>query len=210
VSVSLDNVSRETQERLAVIVAQVEKWQKHINLIAPSTLPVIWQRHVADSLQLIALASSARRWLDLGSGGGFPGLVVAAVLAEHHGSQITLVESNQKKCSFLRETARLAGLPVTVLALRIDQATPELAKFSWDVVSARALASFDQLLHMASPFIGAGAVGLFPKGRDVDDEVKLAQGTWNFSHDLIQSITEPMARIVRVTAMSHRELSSFE
>jgi 16S rRNA (guanine527-N7)-methyltransferase len=205
VVVPLENVSRETQERLAIIVAQVQKWQKHINLIAPSTVPSIWQRHVVDSFQLLALAPSAKRWLDLGSGGGFPGLVVAAALAEHGEGQITLVESNQKKCAFLRETARLAALPVTVLAQRIDQATPELAKSMWDIVSARALAPLDQLLQMTSPFIAAGAVGLFPKGRDVDEEIKLAQGTWNFSYDLIHSITEPTARIVRVTAINHRE-----
>jgi 16S rRNA (guanine527-N7)-methyltransferase len=202
--VSVDDVSRETRARLTIIVDQVQKWQKHINLVAPSTVPAIWHRHVLDSLQLDALAPSAVRWLDVGSGGGFPGLVIAALLAERVGGHVTLVESNQKKCSFLRETARLASLPVEVHAQRIDQIMPELSARRWDVVSARALASLDHLLEMTFPLIAAGATGIFPKGRDVDEEINLAQRTWNFSHDLIQSITEPGARIVRVQSLARR------
>ncbi len=201
----LQDVSRETRQRLERVVAQVQKWQPHINLIAPSTLGQIWPRHVADSVQLCSMAPEAKRWLDLGSGGGFPGLVVAAFLADVDGGHVTLVESNHKKCAFLRETARLAMLPVTVLAQRIDEATPELIKSPWHIVSARALAPLDQLLLMTSPFITAGAVGLFPKGRDVDEEIKRTQGSWNFSHDLIQSVTEADARVVRVTAVDRRE-----
>jgi 16S rRNA (guanine527-N7)-methyltransferase len=197
-------VSRETNVRLDAIVAQLRKWQSRINLVAPSTVAEIETRHVTDSLQLVALAPEARRWVDLGSGGGFPGLVVAAVLAEKPGSEVILIESNAKKCAFLRETARIAGLPVKVACDRIEAAVPALSG-SWDVVSARALASLSELLAYAEPLIGAGALGLFPKGQDVDDELRVALQAWNFSHDLIQSVTESGARIVRVTAVSRRQ-----
>ena len=201
----MSNVSRETQARLDLIVSQVQKWQPHINLISPASLPDIWKRHVDDSLQLIVLAQNARNWLDLGSGGGFPGLVVAAVLAEHESARVTLVESNQKKCAFLRETARIAGLPVEIIPLRIDAASLTLQKRQWDVVSARALAPLTTLLEMTSKFIEAGSIGLFPKGRDVDDELLVAERTWNFSCDLIQSMTEPDARIVKVRSVQKRD-----
>jgi 16S rRNA (guanine527-N7)-methyltransferase len=200
---NLPVVSRETQRRLDVIVAQLRKWQPRINLVAPSTMGDIAQRHIADSLQLAGLAPGARSWIDLGSGGGFPGLVVAAVLADSSGSSVVLVESNAKKCAFLRETARLAALPVTVVCDRIERAVPALEQ-SFDVVSARALASLTVLLGFAEPIIAEGAVGLFPKGQDVDDEIRQALGAWNFRHDLIQSRTERDARIVRVHSIARR------
>jgi 16S rRNA (guanine527-N7)-methyltransferase len=200
------DVSRETQLRFEIIVSQVQKWQPHINLISPASLPDIWKRHVADSVQLIALASGARHWLDLGSGGGFPGLIIAAWLAQYQGASVTLVESNQKKCSFLRETARIAGFSVEIIPLRIESVVKDLAQRRWDVVSARALAPLTTLLQMTSPLIQAGATGLFPKGRDVDDEIQLAERTWNFSRDLIQSITEPDARIVKVRSVQMRDV----
>lgn len=198
-------VSRETRDRLNIIVEQLRKWQPRINLVAQSTMDEIETRHIADSLQLAALAPDARHWVDLGSGGGFPGLVVAAVLAETPGATTTLIESNAKKCAFLRETARLAQLPVTVICERIEKVVPTLTKAA-DVVSARALAQLDQLLDYAEPLLRAGATGLFPKGQDVDDEIRTALLTWNFSHDLIQSVTEDSARIVRVTSASRRRI----
>jgi 16S rRNA (guanine527-N7)-methyltransferase len=197
------NVSRETRARLDVIVAQLRKWQPRINLVAPSTMDDIEFRHIADSFQLLALAPNARRWIDLGSGGGFPGLVVAAALAERGSANVVLVESNAKKCAFLRETARMAELPVTVVCDRIEKAVPRVSG-SFDVVSARALTSLTGLLDYAAPLIETGSVGLFPKGQDVDDEVRTALLTWNFTHDLIQSSTERSARIVRVTSVNRR------
>ncbi len=160
-------------------------------------------RHIADGLQLLPLAPAARRWVDIGSGGGFPGLVVAAALAETHGSEVMLVESNAKKCAYLRETARLAGLPVTVVMGRIEDVLPKL-EGSFDVVSARALAPLEQLLELAEPVLVRGAIGLFPKGQDVDDELRTAQRTWNLDCDLIQSQTEPRARIVKVRSATRR------
>jgi 16S rRNA (guanine527-N7)-methyltransferase len=200
---ALPIVSRETQERIEIIVAQLQRWQPRINLVAQSTLSEVRTRHVADSLQLLPLAPEARRWVDLGSGGGFPGLVVAAALAERPGAEVVLIESSAKKCAFLRETARNAALPVTVICDRIETAVPGLAG-SFDVVSARALAPLEALLEYSTSLISAGAVGLFPKGQDVDDEVKSALRTWNMRFDLIQSITEGGAKIVRVASASRR------
>jgi 16S rRNA (guanine527-N7)-methyltransferase len=195
------DVSRETRARLDVIVTQLRKWQSRINLVAPSTLGDLETRHIADSLQLLVLAPEAKSWIDLGSGGGFPGLVVAAVLAERPGAEVHLVESNAKKCAFLRETSRLANLEIAVHQERIEVVAPRLDRH-FDVVSARALAPLTQLLGYAEPFLKRGAVGLFPKGADVDDEIDVALRAWNFAHDLIQSRTESKARIVRVRSLA--------
>jgi 16S rRNA (guanine527-N7)-methyltransferase len=196
------NVSRETFERLEIIVAQLEKWQPRINLVSSSTMSQIWQRHIYDSLQLIEVLPSITQkpdvnWIDLGSGGGFPGLVLAAVLASRSGSKMTMVESNAKKCAFLRETSRIAGLPVQVINQRIEDAVPKLTE-DYDIVSARALASLQELLSMTAPLIAKGTVGIFPKGQDVDDEIKSASISWNIGYDLIDSQTEPGAKIVVV------------
>lgn len=161
-------------------------------------------RHIQDSLQLCALAPDARTWIDLGSGGGFPGLVVAAVLAGRSPqAQVSLVESNAKKCAFLRETSRIAELPVVVFQGRIEEVVPRLGQ-PFDVVSARALAPLAQLLALAEPLLSRGAVGIFPKGEDVDDELKDAIRAWHLSYDLIQSQTERKARIVRVSSAVRR------
>lgn len=201
-------VSRETYERLALIENQVRRWQKRINLIAPSTVDAIWERHIRDSLQLWPLAPHARRWLDLGSGGGFPALPIAALLADVEGAHVVLVESNAKKCAFLRETIRLAQLPAEVIWDRIESVAPRLQEGSaFDVISARALASLDQLLHFAESLMGQRTVGLYPKGEDVDGEIAIAKRTWNLAYDLIDSKTEPDARIVRVLSAQRAVLA---
>jgi 16S rRNA (guanine527-N7)-methyltransferase len=197
------NVSRETFQRLGIIVDQIRKWQPRINLVAPSTMPDIWQRHVIDSLQLWALVERRDRWIDLGSGGGFPGLVLAALMGESKSQIMVLVESNGKKCAFLRETARLAVLPVEVVNGRIEDVVPSL-EGSFDVVSARALASLDQLLALSEPLMARGAVAVFPKGQDVDGEIAKARETWLFSCDLIQSDTEANARVAVIRSASRR------
>jgi 16S rRNA (guanine527-N7)-methyltransferase len=200
------SVSRETEHRLNIVAAQLLKWQPHINLVSPRTMSDYQTRHFRDSLQLCDMAPLARRWIDLGSGGGFPGLVVASVLADHPDSAVVLVESNAKKCAFLRETARLAALPVTVICGRIEDVLSELAE-PFDVVSARALAPLDRLFALSEPVFRKGAVGIFPKGQDVDEEVQAALRAWNFSYDLIQSQTERKARIVKVLSLSPRPAS---
>ena len=191
------NVSHETIEKLQVIVEQLEKWQPHINLVAPSTMNNVWTRHVIDSLQLQNLVPQARRWIDLGSGGGFPGLIIAATFADFKDAQVTLVESNGKKCAFLRETARLADLPVNIIQARIENTAPHLTDH-FDVVSARALGSLKILLDMTASIISKGTIGIFPKGQDVERELKLASISWDLEHELVESQTEIGAKIVIV------------
>lgn len=198
-ALKLTPVSRETEQRLDVIVALLEKWQRTINLVAPATLPFVWTRHVADSLQLVPLAGDARRWVDLGSGGGFPGLVVAAVLAERPGADVTLVESDSRKAAFLREAARLAELPVTVLPVRIEQVAPKIAA-GVEVVSARALAPLPRLLELAAPFLAQGAIGLLPKGQDVDNELTEASKSWRIKAEIEDSLTGGGGRVLIVRA----------
>jgi 16S rRNA (guanine527-N7)-methyltransferase len=190
-------VSRETWARLDGLVALLLKWQASTNLVAPSTLTEIWTRHVADSLQLPTIVPDARAWVDLGSGGGFPGLVVACAMADHPGATIHLVESNHKKSAFLREAARGLSVPAIVHARRIEDFVSAPVQ-SFDVVTARALAPLDRLIGYASPLLKTGAVGLFPKGQDVEAELTAASKSWNIDADLVKSITDSQARIVVV------------
>src|SRR5215475_10431241 len=134
----LTPVSRETEERLDRFVELLLAWQKTTHLISPSTIPTLWTRHVADSLQLIDLAPTARLWVDLGSGGGFPGVVIACVLAETPGARIHLVESNTRKAAFLREAARVTGAPAVIEAMRIEKFVANFSPVP-DVLTARAL-----------------------------------------------------------------------
>ncbi|MGA0562004.1 16S rRNA (guanine(527)-N(7))-methyltransferase RsmG [Ancylobacter sp. VNQ12] len=193
----LTPVSRETEDRLVAIIALLEKWQRTINLVAPASLPQVWTRHVADSLQLLPLAGEARRWVDLGSGGGFPGLVVAAVLAERPGADVTLVESDTRKAAFLREAARIAELPATVLPARIEQVAPKIAA-GVEIVSARALAALPKLIDLAYPFLAQGATGLFLKGQDVDNELTETAKSWRIDAEIKESLTDRGGRIVIV------------
>jgi 16S rRNA (guanine527-N7)-methyltransferase len=191
-------VSRETFRRLETIVDLLLKWQKTINLVAPATLSEIWSRHIADSLQLIHhVPGDTRRWVDLGSGGGFPGLVVAAALKERPGADVHLVESDTRKAAFLREAARVAELPVQVHAKRIELISQELAP-STQVVSARALAPLPKLLEFAEPFLAAGALGVFPKGRDAERELTEARKGWTLDCDLRASVSDSHARVLLV------------
>ena len=198
------DVSRETFSRLSTIAELMLKWQRTINLVAPSSLPELWTRHVADSLQLLRhVPDTSLRWVDLGSGGGFPGLVVGAALAERAGSSVHLVESDTRKAAFLREAARLADLPVTVHPARIEDAAARLAPGT-DVVSARALAPLPKLLDLAAPFLAAGALGVFPKGRDVERELTEAVKGWTLDLDLRPSASDPHGKILLVRAARRR------
>lgn len=196
-ALQLTPVSRETEDRLVAIVALLEKWQRTINLVAPASLPQIWTRHIADSLQLAPLAGEALRWVDLGSGGGFPGLVVACVLAERPGADVTLIESDTRKAAFLREAARIAELPATVLPARIEQVAPKIAA-GVEVVSARALAALPKLIDLAYPFLAQGATGLFLKGQDVDNELTETAKSWRIDTEIKESLTGHGGRIVIV------------
>lgn len=206
-ALALTPVSRETEARLDRFVGLLLEWQQRINLIAPSTEPILWTRHIADSLQLIALAPEARIWVDLGSGGGFPGLVIACALAERPGAKMYLVESIQKKARFLSEAARSIGAPVEVHAERIADFVGH-APGRVDVVTARALAPLGKLLKETYPLLKTGAKGLFLKGQDVDAELTEASKCWTIQADLVPSCTDPRSRIVVVNHVKSR-LSGF-
>jgi 16S rRNA (guanine527-N7)-methyltransferase len=198
-------VSRETWTRLDGLVALLRKWQTTTNLVAPSTLTEIWTRHIADSAQLLTIVPDARVWVDLGSGGGFPGLVVACAMADHPGATIDLVESNQKKSAFLREAARILGVPAIVHARRIEDFVSTPLQ-SFDVVTARALAPLDRLMDYVGPLLKKGTIGLFPKGQDAAAELTAASKSWIMDAQLVPSVTDPQARIVvvrRATKLTH-------
>jgi 16S rRNA (guanine527-N7)-methyltransferase len=206
-ALKLTPVSRETQERLEGFIGLLLRWSAHTNLIARSTLPMVWTRHIADSLQLLPLASGAKRWIDLGSGAGFPGLVIACALAGEQGVEVHLVESIGKKAAFLREVAEQLQVPAIVHAVRIEDFGKNL-QFKPDVVTARALAPLDELLKLAHPLLRAGALGLFPKGQDVEAELTKASKSWNIEASLAPSKTNPESRIVAVTKLRRRSEKS--
>ncbi|MER8448318.1 16S rRNA (guanine(527)-N(7))-methyltransferase RsmG [Mesorhizobium sp. M1066] len=181
-------VSRETFDRLVAFEQMFQKWNRSINLVAQSTSGDVWQRHILDSAQLGRIEPVATRWMDLGSGGGFPGLVMAFLLAERDGASIDLVESNRKKASFLQTVVGQFSLPARVVAHRIGDShalvsTPQ-------IVTARALAPLSTLLELSAPWLISGARGLFHKGRDYRTEVQESVHRWSF--DLVEhpSVTD--------------------
>lgn len=174
-------VSRETGERLEAFVALLRKWQSAENLVSADTLAEIWRRHVADSLQLVALYSDAQRWLDIGSGAGFPGLVVA--IAGRQGTHVDLIESNRRKGAFLRQAIRDTGAPATVHDSRAERILR-----AWnspvDRIAARAVAPLPRLLELAEPLMVKGVPAAFHKGRDFEREIEEATQSWVF--DLVR------------------------
>jgi 16S rRNA (guanine527-N7)-methyltransferase len=196
-------VSRETTERLDRFVALLLEWQARINLIAPSTVPEIWTRHIADSLQLLQVIPGAKIWVDFGSGGGFPAIPIACALAEMPGAQIHLVESNGKKAAFLREVIRLLHLPAQVHQGRVEN-FGEARSGPVDVVTARALAPLKTLCDQAFPFISKGAVGLFLKGQDVDAELTEAAKYWTLETSTVPSKTSPEGSILVIRSLKPR------
>jgi 16S rRNA (guanine527-N7)-methyltransferase len=195
-------VSRETIDKLSTYEALLRQWQKTINLVAPSTLDTIWSRHFADSAQLLALAPpDARRWLDLGSGAGFPGLVLAVMLADRPDAKVTLVESDTRKAAFLGEVARRTGAPVEIRPERIEKVATQSKLGPVDVITARALAPLPRLLELAAPAFSDHTVGLFLKGREAETEVDAARERWTFAGELQPSVTDVSGRIVVVRAL---------
>ncbi len=194
-ALALIPVSRETEVRLDRFVGILLEWQQRMNLIAASTEATIWTRHVADSLQLLALAPQARTWIDLGSGAGFPGLVMACALADTAGAQVHLVESNAKKAAFLRAAAALIGVPAIVHGMRIENFGKSFRGRA-DVVTARAVAPLGKLLDLAYPLLKKGTLALFLKGQDVGTELTEAAKCWNLQARLVPSRTNPKACVV--------------
>lgn len=194
------DVSRETFEKLSLLESELRRWQAIKNLVGPGTLDRIWERHIIDSLQLLAYApDTAKLWLDLGSGAGFPGLVLA-IAGQERGLEVHLVESNSRKCAFLRHVARLTGVKAVIHAARLESVVPDFVGRA-DVVSARALASLATLLDWTAPLLKAGTIGLFPKGREVDAELTEARESWKFAAEVLPSRTDSEARILRISSI---------
>lgn len=193
-------VSRETFERLRVYAALLDKWNPRINLVARSTLPEVWTRHIRDSLQVFRLLSRpAGHWADLGSGGGFPGLVVAILAAETgNPERTTLVESDQRKTAFLRTVLRETGVSARVIADRIE----DIAPLNADVLSARALAELSTLFAHAEHHLAPGGLCLFPKGKNWKSELQSARKAWHFSYEAIPSQTDAHAVVLKIEGLS--------
>jgi 16S rRNA (guanine527-N7)-methyltransferase len=202
-ALALTPVSRETESRLDRYVALLREWQAKTNLVAPSTLPNLWTRHIADSLQLLALAPAAQTWVDFGSGGGFPGVVLACALAERPGAVVHLVERNAKKAAFLREALRITASPGTIHLADIGDSVDRIVG-PIDCVTARAVAPLHQLIGFAEPLVKRGAKALFLKGQDVEDELTEATKYWNIRPLLHSSRTGGHGWIVELTQIERR------
>jgi 16S rRNA (guanine527-N7)-methyltransferase len=205
-ALALAPVSRETEARLDRYVHLLREWQSKTNLVAPSTLPELWTRHIADSLQLLSLAPDAKIWMDLGSGGGFPGVVIACALAEMPGATVHLVERNGKKAAFLREALRVTSAPGVVYLAEIADTVDRFAG-AIDCVTARALAPLSQLIGFAEPLVQKGAKALFLKGQDVEAELTEATRYWNIAAKLHASRTGGQGWIVELDSIERRGAS---
>ncbi|PWR02885.1 16S rRNA (guanine(527)-N(7))-methyltransferase RsmG [Meridianimarinicoccus roseus] len=195
----LGDVSRETTERLEIFAGLLKKWTRKINLVAPGTISNLYERHIADSAQIFDLRpEGTRNWVDLGSGGGLPGAVIAILAAEAAPQlRVTCVESDQRKAVFLRAVSRETAVPFTVLTDRIESAQPLEA----DVLSARALAPLSKLLEFADRHLAEGGTMLFQKGAQHEKECTEAEKNWRFDREVITSCTDPNAVIYKIGAL---------
>jgi 16S rRNA (guanine527-N7)-methyltransferase len=206
-ALALTPVSRETESRLDRYVALLLEWQAKTNLVASSTLPNLWTRHISDSLQLLSIAPKAKTWIDLGSGGGFPGVVLACALAETPGASVHLVERIAKKAAFLREAIRVTGAPGAVHLADIGDTVERFAGLV-DCVTARAVAPLHQLIGYADPLVKRGAKALFLKGQDVEAELTDATKYWKIEPKLHSSRTGGQGWIVELDAIERRNASA--
>ena len=194
------NVSRETLEKFKLYVELLERWQKKINLIGPATRKDVWRRHFMDSAQLLPLVlgselgNGSRSWLDLGSGAGFPGLVLSLLGEE----KIFLVEPSSKRAAFLREAIRETGAKAEVIQSKIA----EISHFPVDIITARALTSVDQLLAWGVSFLQEGGEFWLLKGNRVEQELTLARKNWNMAQEIFPSRTNPEGKIIRLRNIS--------
>lgn len=186
-------VSRETQHDLETYCSLVEKWNPKVNLVSRASLVNLWDRHIKDSLQLLTAETDQTRWVDIGSGGGFPGLVVAIVQKTlKPDAQITLIESDQRKSVFLKTVVRELGLNAVVRAARIENVEPLNAS----TLSARALAPLTNLLSFAHTHLSDSGQAVFPKGSNWEKEVEIACQEWSFGLRHLKSYTDPSAAIL--------------
>ncbi|WP_455480738.1 16S rRNA (guanine(527)-N(7))-methyltransferase RsmG [Bartonella sp. B12(2025)] len=173
------SVSRETMDDLMKFETLIMQWNTHINLVSTTTIPVLWTRHILDSAQIYPLQNDFMHWCDLGSGGGFPAIVIAIFMKERKTGHIDLVESNGKKISFLRTVIAQLNLPATVHHCRIEDVYQKIK--TPDVITARGLASLDDLLKLIFPFFTQKTIALFQKGRDYSTEITNASANWQFN-----------------------------
>ena len=206
-ALALTPVSRETTARLDRYVDLLLEWQAKTNLVAPSTLPTLWTRHISDSLQLLSIAPAAKAWADLGSGGGFPGVVLACALAETSGAMVHMVERNAKKAAFLREALRVTSSPGKVHLADIGDSVDRLTG-PVDCVTARAVAPLHQLIGYAEPLVKQGAKALFLKGQDVEAELTEATKYWNIKPHLHSSRTGGHGWIVELDHIERQNPSA--
>lgn len=195
----MQNVSRETLERLEIYAELIRKWNPKINLVSRNSLADLWERHVEDSLQVFSAVQPKGHWVDLGSGGGLPGLVVAICAIEHPDLTVTMVESDQRKSAFLRTCLRETGATARIISKRIES----LESLEADVLSARALAELAQLLDYTDLHLKPGGIALFPKGVRWKKEVDAARQRWKFDLEPIKSKTESEAAILKITGVSN-------
>jgi 16S rRNA (guanine527-N7)-methyltransferase len=194
-------VSHETVVALDAFVELFLRWQKAVQLVSPSSLPKLWTRHIADSLQLVRhIPEGTKTVVDLGSGGGFPGLILAIALRDKPEVMVHLIESDSRKASFLREAVRGLQLPAKVHAERIESVAKRIGNV--DVVSARSLAPLPRLFELAEPLLAKGTIGLFLKGQDVDRELTEAAKSWNIHSKVVPSLTDSSGKILLVEALS--------
>lgn len=193
-------VSHETWPLWERLVADLERWQKRINLVSAATLPTVWTRHIADSAQLLQIAPAARRWVDLGSGAGFPGLVLAAALRGTGNASVDMIESDSRKAAFIRQMIAELDLPARIHVARIESALSAWTEET-EIVTARALAPLPRLIALAYPLLKTGATGMFLKGRDVDAELTRSAEYWRFDHELRPSRTSEDGRIVLISSV---------
>jgi 16S rRNA (guanine527-N7)-methyltransferase len=197
-------VSRETLGRLETYADMLRRWQKTINLVAPKTLDDVWHRHFADSAQLWGYRlATARTWLDVGSGAGFPGLVLA-ILGAGGGSRHILIESDNRKAAFLHEVARETGTPVDIMCMRLESPETRAKVTAVDCVTARALAPLPRLAELVAPYFAPGTLGLFLKGREIAAEIEEAARTWQMAFELKPSVTDKDGQVLLLKALKRK------
>jgi 16S rRNA (guanine527-N7)-methyltransferase len=194
------HVSRETEDLLKRHLALLSRWNARINLVSPATLARAWDRHIRDSAQLWPQAPAApRRWVDLGSGAGFPGLVIAAIAADiSPRTEVVLIESDGRKAAFLLAVLAETGLPARVLTARAEDVAPLAA----DVVSARALAPLPQLLPLVARHLAPAGIALLPKGRQADAEIAAARRKWRFGRASFPSLTDREGHVLKLSGIA--------